>query len=82
MTRQLATKTEEGDLQKDQVDHQLAEVERLTQEIGKKNKLISGLRDEIRDHNNLQKSQSETIETLKVRPVNLLSPFQLTCSHH
>ena len=69
LTRQLATKTEEGDLQKDQVEHQVAEVERLSQEIGKKNKMISGLRDEIRDNNNLQKSQSESIDTFKVRPV-------------
>ena len=71
LTRQLATKTEEGDLQKDQVEHQLAEVERLGQDIGKKNKLISGLRDEIREHNNVQKSQSETIENLKVELFSL-----------
>ena len=66
LTRQLATKTEEGDLQKDQVEHQVAEVERLSQEISKKNKQISGLRDEIRDHNNVQKSQNEAIENFKV----------------
>ena len=80
LTRQLATKTEEGDLQKDQVEHQLAEVERLGQDIGKKNKLISGLRDEIREHNNLQKSQSETIENLKVESFSLQVFYLLSSS--
>ena len=51
------------------MEHQVAEVQRLSQDIGKKNKLISGLRDEIREQNNVQKSQTETIENLKVGTV-------------
>ena len=61
------------------MEHQVAEVERLGQDIGKKNKLISGLRDEIREHNNVQKSQSETIENLKVGSF-LLEVFYQLCS--